>query len=189
LPPRLLTWMKYHQTTSASAAAGVISTNRWNINSIFDPDLTGVGHNPMGYSNMIPFYNRYRVIRCKWIVSFQPTNDRYFAIVAPVNGNVTIVNENTLIEQPRAIVKPVGYNGGMPVTIKGSIYMPHLVGVTKAEYTSDDRYQAQMTTGPAEIIVLITSVFNNSSTAIVTGVSVTLKMYVELFDANALPTA
>jgi len=187
MPPRLLTTMKYCDNfATGNITSGSIFTQQFNLNSIWDPDRTGSGHNPMGYLQIAPFYNRYRVMKCKWRATFQPTSDRYYAVVAPLNNLWTTTTAIAIMEQPRAIIKAVGYQGGNAVVIKGQISIPNLIGVTYKEY-HDDRFQATLDANPAEATSLVCNIINSSGNTIVTSMNIVLKYYVELFDVVQLP--
>lgn len=62
--PRLMVSLPYSDVytvpSSANPAAQV-----WRINSIFDPDLTGVGHQPLGTDQYALLYSKYQVHGCK----------------------------------------------------------------------------------------------------------------------------
>lgn len=55
-----------------SAGAGAVQYNQFRANSIFDPDLTGIGHQPMAHDQWGQFYNRYQVISCIMTATFLP---------------------------------------------------------------------------------------------------------------------
>lgn len=64
--PRALTVLRYNQIISLDPTTGSIGgggSNTWifSMNSLFDPDTTGTGHQPMYYDNYNALYNRYRV--------------------------------------------------------------------------------------------------------------------------------
>lgn len=75
IPLTLRTKLRYHETLAFSSAAGAISSNIFRMNSIFDPNETGVGHQPMYYDQLAALYGRYVVIN-SWIrVTFQPVTE------------------------------------------------------------------------------------------------------------------
>jgi len=73
--------------------------------------------------------------------------------------------------------------------LKGKVYLPSLVGRTKAQYMADDRYQAQFGSSPQELAILNLNCqqFDEGSIAN-TGATyqVTLQYTVEMFDLKNL---
>ena len=53
--------LRYSTNLSLNATSGVIAYNLFRCNSIFDPDYTGVGHQPYGHDTYQQIYNHYRV--------------------------------------------------------------------------------------------------------------------------------
>lgn len=62
--------MRYNDTVSLTSTAGVISKYLFRANSCFDPNQTGVGHQPSGYDQWSLFYNNYVVLSCKMSAKF-----------------------------------------------------------------------------------------------------------------------
>ena len=69
--PRLRCRLRY--STNLAIVTGVLgtATNIFNLNSLYDPDRTGVGHQPRGFDQIKTLYNRYRVYGCAYKVSAQ----------------------------------------------------------------------------------------------------------------------
>lgn len=68
--------LKYHAAANLSVTAGAMTYNSFRLNSIYDPDLTGVGGQPRYYDQLLSAtgpYLRYRVLGCK--VKIQFVND------------------------------------------------------------------------------------------------------------------
>lgn len=60
-----ITKMRYTDAFSLTSTAGVLATHFFRWNSIYDPDATGTGHQPMGYVEWATFYNHYTVLGAK----------------------------------------------------------------------------------------------------------------------------
>ena len=139
---RYIAKMKYSETFALTSLNGY--TFGFNLNSIFDPNRTGVGHQPYGHDTLAALYNRYRVIACSWNLSFYSGGSVCRVATLPLNEAYTptsIANVSEVCENPRsrwAIQIP----GGNTKLIRGKVYLPTLVGRNKSQYMADDRYQA-----------------------------------------------
>lgn len=68
LPLRFYTRFRYSERYSInnSGAASSLASQRINLNSLFDPNNSGIGHQPRGYDQLCPvFYQKYRVYGCR----------------------------------------------------------------------------------------------------------------------------
>jgi len=152
IPARFITKHKYAEALTLSAAG--MSQYKWNLNSIYDPNRTGTGHQAYGMDQLSALYNRYRVISCKYILSAVSDNANIHFAALPANEALTVIsNVSEARENPRckyAVQNP----GGTLKVLTGNVYLPALVGATKTQYMSDDRYQSVSTTSPSELAVL-----------------------------------
>jgi len=55
----------YYASGSFTTGASVAGTYVFSANGIFDPDITGTGGQPMGFDQMMIFYNHYTVVRSR----------------------------------------------------------------------------------------------------------------------------
>lgn len=151
IPQRYICKMKYSETIVTSA----LGEYRMNLNSIFDPNRSGVGHQPYGHDTLQTLYNRYRVISCGYrIQAVQTATGAPIQLgVLPSNEQLTFTTISELKENPRA--KYVTVSPGAPaVYLSGKVYLPSLVGRNKAQYMADDRYQAEYGASPVENAIL-----------------------------------
>lgn len=155
-----------------------------NLNSIYDPDRSGAGHQPYGFDNLAIIYNRYRVISCGWRIT---TTSGTSAVVQlgciPTNSGILPVNFAELKEQPRAKYL-IQFPGANAAVLSGKAYIPSLVGRSKAQYMADDRYQALVTADPAESAILQIHTANSSGVLGTNVINVILEYTVEFFDVN-----
>ncbi len=170
--------LRYCDSYSFTLAATTASSQVMNLNSLFDPDRTGVGHQPMGFDTLATIYNRYRVLKAKWKVVISPSTLTYDFCVLPLNGLLntaptTAATFNACVENPRAKFWTQGASG-VSKSFVGSVSLNDLAGTTLTEYLADDRYEAANITSPSEVIVLYLVPYNpNAST-------ITLFLYLQL---------
>lgn len=60
-PPRKTVALRYVDTVALNPGAGGTAVQVFRANSIYDPDYTGAGHQPMFYDNYANIYGRYKV--------------------------------------------------------------------------------------------------------------------------------
>jgi len=185
---RYICKMKYCETYAPGNANGQ-SPWRLNLNSIFDPNRTGTGHQPYGHDTLATLYNRYRVISCSYVLSAYSANGATIQLAAlPANEEFTAVSISDYRENPRGKFL-VQTPGAALKVLKGKVYLPSLTGRTKAQYMADDRYQAQFGSSPSELMILNcnSQQFNESDlTSTQVTYQITLVYTVEVFDPKNL---
>lgn len=79
---------------------GTLAQYMYSANGLYDPDISGTGHQPIGFDQMMQFYNHYTVIACKIKVMIYNDSDSNDVIVAlDLNDNTpSAPNMSTLIE-------------------------------------------------------------------------------------------
>lgn len=154
LPARFITKMKYAEAVTVSATG--IAGYKWNLNSLFDPNRSGIGHQPYGYDQLSALYNRYRVINCRYVVSCISDSVNIAFAVLPANESLSLIGSvSEARENPRAkYLVQTPTSGGTLKVLKGNVYLPSLVGATKTAYMADDRYQAIVGNSPTELAIL-----------------------------------
>ena len=92
LPIRKFVKMRYVQNIVLDVGvAGIIAKYVFRANSLFDPNLTGTGHQPMTFDQMSLFYNHYVVSGAKISVKAYSTQD---AATVPALVGI-MVNDDT----------------------------------------------------------------------------------------------
>jgi len=56
--------MRYSDTITLNPGTAAITSHVFRVNSIFDPDLTGTGHQPLLHDEYDGIYSEYRVLKC-----------------------------------------------------------------------------------------------------------------------------
>lgn len=191
IPQRSIVTMKYCEALQLNITGATPGSYQWNLNSIFDPNRTGTGHQPYGHDTFQTLYNRYRVIGCHWaIYAFPNANNANIQIAAlPANEAFSTLSVSEVRENPRAKYVVVAA-GGDPKVLRGYTSLPSLMGRTKAQYMADDRFQATYGSSPSELGLLNTFVHYIGESGSITNVAIDynieLKFVVESFDAKNL---
>lgn len=183
---RYITKMKYSEALGLNGAGPL--AYRWSLNSLWDPNFSGTGHQPYGFDTLQTIYNRYRVIACSYVISVSPNDANYLRIASlPANEQVNTLSLSEMCENPRAKFITQAPQASLK-TLKGKIFLPSLVGRNKSQYMADDRYQAVTTASPSELALLNVFVqrLDDGINVINAGISITLEYTVEWFDVKNL---
>jgi hypothetical protein len=157
IPDKMMTRMTYGEILERQPAS-TTDYVQFRLNSTFDIDLTGTGHQPLGRDQIAgTWYGKYRVHSVKVWVAF--SNIMAAACpcihyIFPSNGyNITALTD--VLEQPNMKYKVGGdANYGFPLTLTGSWKLWDLWGKTREEYLADDITGALINANPAENIYL-----------------------------------
>lgn len=183
-PRELVTKVRYCETYTLTSTASSIAKQAFRMNSIFDPDYTGSGHQPMYFDTLATLYGRYVVLGAKLTVQFtqvpspianaQPSGPVTVGVVSSYDATLDTLL-STLEEQPNgdsATLLPDG-NGEKIMTLT---YSPEKdLGIDN----SDDTVGAAFTTNPSETWYgWIYACETNGSTAVSVNAKVTIEFTV-----------
>lgn len=70
-PSRILTKLRYVDTYALVSTSGTVAKQVLYLNSTFDPDNTGTGHQPLYRDTYAAVYDEYAVVSTKAIIDFQ----------------------------------------------------------------------------------------------------------------------
>jgi hypothetical protein len=179
LDPHMFITLRYAQSVTNSTLTTAANNNIFRLNSIFDPDAAVGGTQPYGYDQAAALYNRYRVLKTRYKVTFLASTGTYNAAVIPSNGALNAAPSD-LTTFTGAVMNPYAryktYNLGAPAPVfTGKHDLNVLGGVRQVEYLADDRFEAQIGANPAEVISLNIASHNP------TGGTISIAFFVELW--------
>lgn len=103
LPDRIKTTLRYRQSITYTNSTG-FGSNCFSLNSIYDPNVTGGGHQPLGYDQWGAFYQQYEVKSSSIKAMILPPSlscpVRF--VIYPSTTSTTITDSKTAAEQPYA---------------------------------------------------------------------------------------
>lgn len=104
-PTTLLTKLRYNDTYNLTSTAGTIAKQVMGLNSIFDPDISGGGHQPLYRDTFAAVYDQYSVVSSKITVQFANLHTATSAHVGLLldDDSSTSSTYSVLMEQNRGI--------------------------------------------------------------------------------------
>lgn len=176
-PYRMRCKMRYSDQVQLVTTTGVITPYIFAATSIFDPNVTGTGHQPYGHDTYESLYNHYRVAAAIITVS----------ITTPFNGSVGIAisDDTSITTDYRTIAEIKGCN-----IVQCSTNSPngHVRNYYNANYYPDKKnLDAFFGASPTEQMFFMCFVRGDSSTASVTNnVTVSIEYIVDMWEPKDL---
>lgn len=130
-PNSIITKLRYCTIVDLSSGAGAVAGNTFAANGIFDPDITGGGHQPLYRDNFGTLYDQYVVIGSKIKVTFAAGTGTLPFIVGITGDDDSTVSGTleTLMEQNNSISTVCGAVGAPPVVLTQTFEPLEMFGV------------------------------------------------------------
>lgn len=184
-PKKLCMTHKYHENTAVSTAAlGALGYYVYSCNSLFDPNVTGTGHQPMYFDQLCGIYDHYTVIGSKMVVKMcsSGTSNSPFRVGIYVNDDATVTptTANALLEHSSNISWkqiPPGCNNMFTLTCKW--------GAKKTfggSILGNDNLQGSVTTSPSEQSMFVLFIESNDGGTVNTLVADISIEYITVWD-------
>lgn len=194
LPDLYFVKLPYQELIETSTTTTGVSGYTFAVNSIYDPNVSGTGHQPLGHDQLATLWERYTVFGVKYdikAVNMSSTPCRVCTVVYDSSHTFTTFEDAS--EQPKASKTMIlgGSNGGNDVlTFEGYISTAAAAGVPKTVIRDDDLWSASFGANPAKmpLFSIMHANLNGVSTTDVHYV-VTLIYYVRLKDRVELSTS
>ncbi len=174
-PPVYRCALRYAQTkTYTTGSAGVSGTeNAFSLNSLYDPDVTGVGHQPYGFDQVASLYSKYLVRSCDvQIRAVTPGGGADMCILAAFTGAQAVslsgITVDAATEKQGVITKSIassGSNRNIVINLR-NIPLPKSLGLSPIQYSAEmSTYGASVTASPSVQSFLRVNVASYNGTA------------------------
>lgn len=143
----------YHEEFVLNPAVGGIPADYvFSCNGLFDPNITGVGHQPRGFDQLMVLYDHYVVIGAKIVVTFSttdPAGDGNMCGVTVRDNSTALTTANSIME-----ARYISYGGlggetnGPPISVELSVNPNYFLGRSKP--LSDPDLKGSASANPVE---------------------------------------
>ncbi len=130
--------------------AGIRAVHTFRANSLFDPDETGVGHQPRGFDQIMPMYEHYTVIGARMKATFmaETPNQNARVCVALLNSGTALAAFNDYLESGTAVTRFLTNTSQPSVTVVQKV---SLAKWFSKKLLSEDTVQGTITASPIDI--------------------------------------
>jgi hypothetical protein len=175
------------------SAVGVGATTFYRLNSVYDPDLSGVGTYTTGYTTWSALFKNYKVravtVRIKGFISSGTTSGA-MVTMAPIADASTIPSNTGTWRALRGgksdICLPKADGGHNVIEWTKTYDIPKCLSVTKAQYANDLSFSGYVGSNPARVLNLVVAVASFAGTTAST-FSYTLDITYEVEWFNVIP--
>jgi len=164
--------------------AGVV----FRLNSVFDPELTGVGHQPREFDTAAALYSKYRVISTDCMIEVrQRASHGIAAALIPTDEPGPFSVADLPLELLRAVQLGVTGSNQPVLRARQRFHNAAVLGQTPAQYMANEDTSALCTTNPAEPTYLhVWAQQLDSATVADYEFSLLMSFDVEFFDKKVL---
>lgn len=191
LPRRLFVKLKYASDQIGTTVSTSYGVHQFALNGCHDPDLTGGGHQPMGWDQLKALYNDYRVHACGVKVEGMMLTSGTSGIVA-----VGAKLGGGLPTSLAALMEDTSYshrivNSERPFVIKRYFDVAKVAGKSKTAIRGEADFSAGVGANPTTGLGYISVAWQNVDSTTSTGfnIRVTLTYYLEFNDLAVLATS
>jgi hypothetical protein len=153
-PASIVKRLRYSTSFALTSTSGAVASWVFRANDLFDPDLTGTGHQPMGFDQLMNWYNHFCVVESRIVCTFRNTTANFGTCCVRVDGASTPLTViDRIIEMGGAVFDDIGYltsaNDMRQLTL--AVDIAKLQGVNRRAITADPTLRGDAATSPTEV--------------------------------------
>jgi len=162
------TKLNYYDAFQLSTGAGSVGTYVFSANGLYDPNITGTGHQPMPFDQLMLSYEHYCVLKSRITVRFSNLTAVYLSVSISINAGATPVTSNVALVENGNLVRESVSSGSyhvfkvleMPINIS-------TFGSVKSIMSNPD-YKGTISANPVEQSYFHVSVWDPINVAVST---------------------
>jgi len=154
-PASITKKLRYSTTFAGSSMTGAItSTYVFRANDLFDPDFTSTGHQPMGFDQLMSWYNHFTVRSARMTVVCKNANSNAPTVCLRVDGDSTPLTViDRIVELGACVTEDLEAKGsyGANKKLTLSLDIAKLQGVNPNTITADANLRGSVSASPIEV--------------------------------------
>lgn len=189
-PATITRKLRYCDVTGLGTTSGAItSTYVYRANDLFDPDFTSTGHQPMGFDQLMLWYNHFCVLHSKITIVAKNTTASAPTICLRVDADSTpLTSINRILELGMCVTEVLENKGayGANKTLTMSVDISKVQGVRRSAMTADANLRGTASASPAEITYFHITMWDTAAVTGSAAVDVWLEQTATFFEPRDL---
>ncbi len=152
-PSRTFRRLRYASFNQLSGASGAVDTHVLRVNDLFDTDVTSTGHQPMGFDQMMVFYEHFHVMKAKVRCTFRNGATNTPRVSLRVDADSTpLTNPDQIVEVGGCVVDTLSSSavyGGVKL-LELDVDIVKFAGLSLANFLASDKYVGSVASSPTE---------------------------------------
>jgi len=169
-PTRTMKRLRYSDNFFLTSASGAVASYVFSANGLYDPNITGTGHQPMGFDQMMQFYNHYCVTwaRATIVAVNQSTGFPCQLVIRQDSTNTPITSIDRILEAGGSAYTHLDLYGSTNSQKELSLIVnvPKLQGVTLDNALADATLRGDASANPTEQTYFHIQIFNSFGSTI-----------------------
>lgn len=192
MPDRFNTSLIYSDTVELNPSNGTLVHYDFRLNSLYDPDFSGAGHQPRGFDQMMAFYQKFRVYACKIDVCMLapgPSDNARakWAVLVSGSSSTPLWSQYILEEHPNRVSPVYLTNNGTANTLPrytGFVKLKDIYQVKDLEDDSDAQGSASSNPNRSAVMQLFCAALDGSADPGNVPFQVTLTYYTTFYKTS-----
>lgn len=157
--------LRYSTTFQLVCTSGAVATYVFRANDLFDPDYTGTGHQPMGFDQMILFYNHFVVTSAKIKATIRnKSNTSPFTAAIRVDSNVTPITViDRIMEFGGLVTAEVDTFSFAGQLLELGVDIPRFQGLNHKNALADGQLRGDAGSSPSELVLFHVQIWDTAA--------------------------
>lgn len=179
-PARTTKWLRYSTNATLTATSGTVATYVIRANDLFDPDFTSTGHQPMGFDQMMVFYNHFCVTHAKIKVVYHAAAANAAACVGAIRvdaNSTAITSIDQIIEFGGLAMTTLEAKAsfGSSKELELSVSVAKLQGLTESTMLADSALRGNAAASPTEITYFHIAIWDAGATTAAANIDIVME--------------
>lgn len=153
-PSSCMKRLRYSTNIALASTAGAVASYVFAVNGLFDPDVTGTGHQPMGFDELMIYFNHYVVTHCRMTAVAKCVSTSKMTVCLRQDASSTPITViDRIVEIGGGVIEYLEISTTSLATkrLEASFDIARIQGISRQALTSDSSLRGTSAANPTEL--------------------------------------